>query len=236
MQPPHPQPPQPPHPQQPQPYPPQPYAAPYALTPTARPPRPGWGRFWLGVLAGGCGVLVVEALALLVLLVVLGSAISSALRGQSGSGALPGVPGGLPLPSGLPGIAQRSDPCSPQPCMAHSGLTVLVSDVQRDAGPATGGAGAHVVQLGVTFVSTSGTHNITPEEVVLRDASGSMVLAGAGGSSSDCADATVSRALDAGQRAGPYVLCYAAGGSANAPLTLVWIDPEDLSIVELTLP
>lgn len=216
----------------------QPYRqqAPYPLMPAARPPQPGWGRFWLGVLAGGCGVLVVEALALLVLLVVLGSAISGALRGQGGSGALPGVPGGLPLPSGLPGISQRSDPCSPRPCMAHSGLTVLVSDVQRDAGPAPGGGGARLVRLSVTFVSTSGTHTITPEEVALRDGTGSMVLAGAQGSSADCAGAAVSRELEAGQRAGPYALCYAAGGAAAGPLTLVWVDPEDLSIVELTLP
>jgi hypothetical protein len=208
---------------------------PYAQAPYARPPQPGWGRFWLGVLAGGCGVLVLEALALLVILVALGSAISSALGG-GGSTTLPGVPGGVPLPSGLPGLSQRSDPCSPQPCMAHSGVTVLVSDVERDAGPAPDGR-SHVVRLNVTFVDTSGTHTITPQEIALRDSTGGMTLAGANRTTSaDCSDPAVAREVEAGQRAGPYTLCYAAAGAASAPLTLVWIDPEDLAIVELKLP
>jgi hypothetical protein len=40
----------------------------------------------------------------------------------------------------------------------------------------------------------------------------------------------------AGQRQGPYHSCYVAGGAASALLTLVRIDPEDMSVIELNLP
>lgn len=220
------------------------YQPPYAPPP---PPQPGWGRFWLGVLAGGCGVLVLEALALVVVLVLLGSAVSSTLRqaggasGGTGTGGLPAIPGlpggsgGVQLPTGLPGLTQKSDACSPQPCMAHSGLTVLVGDVQRSAGTSADGK-THLVKMTVTFVDSAGTHTVTPEEIALRDATGSMTLAGIDPASAQCGDATVSKDLQPGQRAGPYTICFSAGGAASAPLTLVWIDPEDLAVVELRLP
>lgn len=196
-------------------------------------PRPGWGRFWLGVLAGGCGVLLLAALAFVILLVAVGSALNSAVH--QGGGSLPGLPGGLPIPSSLPGISQRSDPCSPQPCMAHGGVTVLVGGVTRDAGPASE-SGSHLVRVQLTFAGTAGTHTVTPEEVAIRDGSGSMTLAGVDQAAAACGDATVSQDVAAGQRAGPYTVCYSVSGAANAPLTLVWVDPEDLSLVELKLP
>jgi hypothetical protein len=196
-----------------------------------QPPRPGWGRFWLGALAGGCGVLLLEAVALGVVLLVVGSAITGAVR-QVGNG---GLPGGLPAPSGLPGLSQSSDPCSPQPCMAHSGLTVLVGGLDRSAGPASDGR-SHLVRLTITFVDTTGSHTVTPEEVAIRDSTGGMTLAGVDQAAAGCGDANVSADVEAGQRAGPYTVCYAVAGTAGTPLTLVWIDPEDLSIVELKLP
>lgn len=195
------------------------------------PPRPGWGRFWLGALAGGCAVLLLEAVALLVVVAVIGTAIGGMVR-QNGGG---GLPGGLALPTGLPALAQRSDPCSPRPCMAHGGLTVLVSDVNRSAGPASDGR-SHLVSVSITFVDTSGTHTVTPEEVAIRDANGGMTLAGVDQAAASCGDTGTSSDVAPGQRAGPYRLCFAVGGAADAPLTLVWIDPEDLSIVELDLP
>lgn len=203
--------------------------------PSYAPPQPpvaGWGRFWLGVLAGGCAVLFLEAVALLVALAVIGTAIGGIVRQNGGGGALPG---GLPLPTGLPALSQRSDPCSPQPCMAHGGLTVLVGEVNRGAGPASDGR-SHLVAVSVTFVSTSGAHTVTPEEVAIRDAAGGMTLAGVDQAAASCGDAGASADVAPGQRAGPYRLCFAVSGAADAPLTLVWIDPEDLSIVELKLP
>jgi len=100
-------------------------------------------------------VLLVELLVLLVGVFVVGSAVNSALRQGGGS-----LPGGLPLPTALPNLAARSDPCSPRPCMAHGGVTVLVGPVNRGAGPA--GGGAHLVKVEVTFVDTAGGHTITP--------------------------------------------------------------------------
>ena len=207
--------------------PPQPYYA------SPQPPRASWGRFWLGMLVGGCAVLLLEGVALLVVAAVIGTAIGGFVR-QSGGGGGP-LPGGLPLSTGLPVLSQRSDPCSPQPCMAHGGLTVLVTDVNRSAGPASDGR-SHLVAVSVTFVDTSGTHTVTPEEVAIRDASGGMTLAGVDPAAASCGDTGASTDVAAGQRAGPYRLCFAVGGAADAPLTLVWINPEDLSIVELKLP
>jgi hypothetical protein len=198
----------------------------------AGPPRPGWGRFWLGVLAGGCAVLLLEALAVLLLGAFVGALVTSALR-QSGMGA-PGLtlPSGLSLPSGLPRLQTRSDPCSPQPCLAHGGVTVLVSGIRRDAGAS--GSGAHVVRLQVTFVGTAGSHTVTPEEVALLDSGGNLVLPSpeAGG---DCGGGSEPQQLEAGQRLGPYAACYTVDGAVNAPLSVAWVDPDDLAIVETRL-
>jgi hypothetical protein len=214
--------------------PPQPYVPP----PPGQPPRAGWGRFWIGVLTGGCAVLALEAVAALVFALVLGAAINGVVRqGSGGGGVLPGgLPGGLPLPSGLPRLSQSSDPCSPAPCVAHGGVTVLVASVDRGAGAASDPR-EHLVRVRVSFIATSGTHTVTPESVAIRDSTGGMTLAGVDQAAAACGDdATTSTDLTAGQRAGPYTLCYAVGGAASAPLTLVWIDPEDLSVVELKLP
>jgi hypothetical protein len=192
-------------------------------------PRAGWARFWLGVLTGGCSVLLVELLVLLVGIFLVGSAVNSALRQSGGS-----LPGGLPLPTGLPNLSARSDPCSPRPCMAHGGVTVLVGTVNRSAGPAES-SGAHLVRVQVTFVDTSGAHTITPDEVAIRDSTGGMTLPGVDAAAAACGTANASQDLQAGQRAGPFALCYAVGGAASAPLSLVWINPEDLSLVELRL-
>jgi hypothetical protein len=195
------------------------------------PPRAGWGRFWLGVLAGGCGVVALEGLAFLVLFVALGAAVNSAVRGNGGS--LPGMPG---LPgAALPDLAQHSDPCGPQPCLSHGGVAVFIANVNRNAGPAST-SGAHLVRLDLTFVGTSGTHTVTPESVAIQDSSGSMTLAGIDQAAARCGSASVSQEVTSGQRAGPFTVCYAVSGPASAPLTLVWVNPEDLSVVELKLP
>lgn len=199
--------------------------------PPPQPAPPGWSRFWLGVLAGGCGVVVLEAVATLVLLLVIGVTIGSAVRSATNGGS--GLPG-LPLPSGLPQIATRGDPCSPQPCVAHGGVTVLISDVNRNAGPAPDGR-AHLVELDVTFVGTAGTHTVTSEEVVLRDSSGAPIPAGVDPAPAGCDSTPVTADVAAGQRLGPYHVCYEVSDPASAPLTLIWVNPEDLAAIQLTL-
>jgi hypothetical protein len=195
-------------------------------------PQPGWGRFWLGVLAGGCAVLLVEGIAGLVLLALIGSAIGGALQsGRAGGGApaIPGVtlPSGIALPTGLPQLNARSDPCSPQPCLAHGGVTVLVGGVSR------GAAGPHLVRMDVTFVGTAGTHTVTTSEVALQEPGGNVVLPSAAG---DCPAPAALQELQAGQRLGPFPACYTLNGAASAPLTLLWVDPEDFSVVQTRLP
>jgi hypothetical protein len=205
------------------------------VPPVPQPPRPGSGRFWLGVLAGGCGVLVLEALIFLIVTVVLGVALKSALRSPTG-GVGPGLPGGVSLPSNVPGFSQSSDPCSPQPCMAHGGVTVLVGGVNRSAGASAGGS--HLVAVTVTFADTSGTHTVTPAELGMRDPSGTLTLPDASAASPACAGASTTQQQDVGpgQKAGPYTVCYSVSGPASGPLTLVWVDPADLSLTELKLP
>jgi hypothetical protein len=119
--------------------------------------------------------------------------------------------------------------------MARSGITVLVSSVNRDAGPASDGK-AHLVRVEVTFVDTSGAHTVTPEEVAMRDSTGTMLLPGMDRAAAACGSGPPAQDLQSGQKAGPYPLCYAAAGAPSDRLTLVWVNPEDLSIVELTLP
>jgi hypothetical protein len=196
------------------------------------PQRAGWGRFWLGVLAGGCAVVLLEAVAVLIVGALVGSAINAALH-QSGQGA-PGLPGvslpSLTLPSSLPHLNPRSDPCTPQPCVAHDGVTVLVGGVNRGEG---GASGTHVVRLNVTFVGTAGTHTVTPSEVALQDSGGNVVLPSV---PAGCAPPAAPQQLQAGQRLGPFPACYTVSGAASAPLTLAWVNPDDFSVVETRLP
>lgn len=197
-----------------------------------QPARSGWGRFWLGVLTGGCAVLLLEAVVVLALAAFLGAAIGSALRHPAtGIGGI-ALPSGLSLPSGLPRLQTSSDPCSPQPCLAHGGVTVLISGVNRDAGAS--GSGAHVVQFQVTFVGTSGSHTVTADEVVLSDSAGNLVLPSAD-AAGDCGGGPGAQQLAAGQRLGPYTACYAVDGAVGAPLSVAWVDPEDFSIVQTRL-
>ncbi|HEY4027794.1 MAG TPA: hypothetical protein VGO86_15310 [Candidatus Dormibacteraeota bacterium] len=198
--------------------------------PYPAPPRAGWSRFWLGVLAGGCGLLLVELLVVGVGALLVGSAITSALRGGSG-----GLPGRLRLPANLPNLSTRSDSCSPQPCLAHGGITVLVGNVNRNAGAAET-SGEHLVQVDVTFVGTAGTHTINPDEIAIRDSTGAMTLPGLDPAAARCGATPATQDLRAGQRAGPFSLCYAVGDAAGGAVTLIWIDPEDVSVIELPLP
>jgi hypothetical protein len=216
----------------PSPYIPQPQQPPRQPPPTQPQRQPGWGRFWLGVLAGGCAVLLVEGIAGLVLVALIGSAIAGALQsGQSGGGApaMPGVtlPSGVALPAGLPQLNVRSDPCSPRPCLAHGGVTVLVGGVSR------GAAGPHLVRMDVTFVGTAGTHTVTTSEVALQEPGGNLALPSAAG---DCPAPAALQELQAGQRLGPFPACYSLSGAASAPLTLLWVDPEDFAVVQTRLP
>jgi hypothetical protein len=184
------------------------------------------------VLAGGCGVVLLEVVATLVLLVIIGATIGSAVRSATNGGS--GLPG-LTLPSGLPQIATSSDPCSPRPCVAHGGVTVLVSNVNRNAGPAPNGR-AHLVELDVTFVGTAGTHTVTSEEVVLRDSAGAPIPAGVDPAPAGCDSPPVTADVAAGQRLGPYHVCYEVNEPGSAPLTLIWVNPEDLAAIQVTLP
>jgi hypothetical protein len=182
-------------------------------------------------------VLLLQGIGLAVLGAVVGSAVAAAVRQVGpGGGAAPGVPGLPPglLPSGLPQLGTASDPCAPRPCLAHGGVTVLVGRVVRDAGPAPE-SGRHLVRLEVTFVGGSGSHEVATGELALKDSAGNLVLP-APAAGADCPGPGEAASLQAGQRLGPEAVCFSVPGVAGAPLSLVWVDPEDFSIVETRLP
>jgi hypothetical protein len=203
-----------------------------AQPPVPPPMRRVRGRFWLGVLTGGCAVLVLEAIVILVAAVLIGSAIHAAVT-SAGPG-LAGLPN-VPLPSGLPQLNAKSDACAPPPCLAHGGVTVLVSNVTRNAGTQSGG-GSDVVQLDVTFVGTSGTHTVAPGEIALRDSAGNLVLSTAEPSVTGCEGEASPQEIGSGERIGPVRTCFVISGQSTGPLSVVWIDAEDFAILELRLP
>ena len=169
------------------------------------PRRSGWGRFWIGVLVGGCGLLLLEAFGTCAVILVGGSA---ALRA---------------LPSPAPTTTQ-SQPCSPQPCLSRNGLTLQVSAVNRDAGVGapfgSPDPAFHRVILTVTFIDQAGDHEVSVfPYVYVTDSSGqprfSLTVA------AGC-DRPSGAHLTAGQKLGPLHLCFDVRGAPATPLTLTW--------------
>jgi len=100
-------------------FPPHPYGSPELHPAFQRPSRKGRGRFWLGVLAGGCGVIILGLIGLLALGVALGPRLA---RSPTVPAAVPTVPA-----TSCPGA---------KACATEDGVTLLVLQVDRDYHPA----------------------------------------------------------------------------------------------------
>jgi hypothetical protein len=177
--------------------------SPQSYQPQAR--RSGWGRFWIGVLVGGCGLLLIEAFGTCAVFLIGGAAALHA----------------LPSPGFTTG---QSQPCSPQPCLARNGLTLEVNAVNRNVGVGapfgTPDPAFHRVILTVTFVDEAGDHEVSVfPYVYITDSSGQQrfsltVAAGC--------DVPSGAHLTAGQKLGPLHLCFDVRGAPATTLTLTW--------------
>jgi hypothetical protein len=194
-----------------------------------QPPRQSHtARNWLIGLSIGCGSLILLGTVGLVGLIWVGSKLATS----------------IPTP------AQASFNCQPKPCAAFDGLTLLISNIDRDYQPkdvpsyeqrnASPRPGFHFVRLEVTFTVQSGEHEIDPLDTVqLKDSLGFQQT----GLALDLVDphclAPTGATVAAGSKYGPVPLCFEAGGSTTGPLKLVWI-PSGLTGpqpgVEITLP
>lgn len=186
----------------------------------AQPPRQRSG-FWGGCLVGGCLVVILEFVLVIGAGVLLGAAASRTLSSVNSS---------------LQGVLPSSEPCTPHPCAAHNGLVLLVSNVNRNAGPGTavppGQPALHRVRLDITFVAQSGDHDVT-SAITLRDGISAIrpPVTGTG------CGTYPSGSLTAGQKLGPSTLCFDAAGNAGDALNLDWVPGEggSLAVLELKL-
>jgi hypothetical protein len=170
-----------------------------------QPRRSGWGRFWIGVLVGGCGLLLIEAFGTCAVFLIGGSAALHA------------------LPS--PGLAPaQSQACTPQPCLARNGLTLQVNAINRDAGVGapfgTPDPAFHRVIVTVTFIDQAGDHEVSIFPYVnVTDSSGQQRFGLAVATGCDFSSGAH---LTAGQKLGPLHLCFDVRGAPATPLTLTW--------------
>jgi hypothetical protein len=94
--------------------------------------------------------------------------------------------------------------------------------------------GFHVARVTVTFRDVSGEQQVSPaDEFSLRDALGVWQQTGfwLGGAPAGCLDpenARIMETLAPGGTAGPFNICFEAGGSVSAPLLLAW-EPNALT-------
>ena len=122
--------------------------------------------------------------------------------------------------------------CSPEPCADYKGLQMRVLAVNSDFLPWTNGF--HVVRVTVRYQDVSGEQQADPTtELAVRDAVGVWQQTGfwLGSAPAGCTDpqnVVEPIALAPGGTAGPYNLCFEAGGSASAPLLLAW-EPSALT-------
>jgi hypothetical protein len=149
-----------------------------------------------------------------------------------------GVVGIIYLASKVPTPTTSSSPasftCQPKPCAVFQGVTLTVSNIDRDYKPqdvpsyeqsnASPRPGFHFVRLEATFTVQSGEHEIDPLDTVqLKDSLGyqqsGLALFMVDPHCNPPSGATVA----AGSKYGPVPLCFEAGGSTTGPLTLVWI-------------
>lgn len=147
------------------------------------------------------------------------AAASALLLAACGSttGSSSGSTGGQPA-------AKATPACSPAPCATKDGVTVTVSNLNRNVPPAQFEqlpANTHIVSLMVGFQNeASQEYNANPFNFVLKDSTGvkhqlAFTMA-AGCTSWQPVNLTRGAAL------APQPLCFQANGDPNAPLTLVW--------------
>ncbi len=184
--------------------------------PIAPPPRRGgWGRFWIGVLAGGCGLLVLEAFATCGVFLVGGSAVLNA------------------LPS--PNAGSQSQSCAPQPCLGHGGLILEISGLNKNVGQGapfgTPDPAYHRVTFDVTFVDQSGDHEVTSGDVLLLDATGAIRLP----SFNAGCDFDWGAVLHPGKTLGPKHLCFDTLGAPSGAITVQWLAHSSSGPAVLTL-
>lgn len=145
------------------------------------------------------------------------TALVLAACGSTTTGSPSGSAGGRPAASATPA-------CSPAPCATKDGVTVTVSNLNRNV-PAGEfdqvPAGAHYVSVMVGFKNVGNQeYNANPTTFVLKDATGVKhqlaFTTAAGCTSWQAVNLTKGAAL------APQPLCFQANGDPNAPLTLVW--------------
>jgi hypothetical protein len=130
--------------------------------------------------------------------------------------------------------------CQPKPCASIQGVTLSVSNIDRDFKPAqypTGSVGGlagltppsprpsyHFVRVEVTFRVTQGSHELDPLVLNLKDPLGyqqpaDLFIDPAG---KGC-DTTQGGLYGQGSTLGPTPVCFEVAGPINGALTLIWI-------------
>lgn len=116
--------------------------------------------------------------------------------------------------------------CTPEPCATYMGMTLQVVSVEKNFQPSTNGF--HFARVTVKYLDTSGEQHAFPSgELALRDAVGVWQSTGnwlVGDTPTGCIDPLTEpdEKLAPGATAGPYGICFKAGGDAAAPLLLSW--------------
>ncbi len=177
--------------------------------------RGGWGRFWIGVAVGGCGLLLLEGFATCGVFLVGGSAVLNALPSPNAGG--------------------QSQSCAPQPCLSHAGLTLEISGLNKNAGQGapfgTPNPAYHRVTFDVTFIDQSGDHEVTSGDVLLLDATGAIRLP----SFVKGCDFDWGGVLNPGKTLGPKHLCFDALGAPSDAFTVQWLAHSSSGPSVLTL-
>lgn len=132
------------------------------------------------------------------------------------------VPSAQPAIVGLPS-------CHPAPCADYQGFVLRVVAVDRDFHPGPGGVdtpgpGFHIVRVTISFSDVTGEHGYSSGfDLSVVDPAGTAqsnfnTIYGRG------CPAFLPDAQDMapGGHAGPFDVCYPAGGSARGSLTLAW--------------
>lgn len=153
----------------------------------------------------------------LLLSLAAGAALVLAACGSSTTPSSSGSAGGQPA-------AKATPACSPAPCATKDGVTVTVSNLNRNVPPGEFDqlpAGTHLVSVMVGFKNAADQeYNANPTSFVLKDSTGvkrQLTFTTATGCTSwQAVNLTKGAAL------APQPLCFQAAGDPNAPLTLVW--------------
>lgn len=119
--------------------------------------------------------------------------------------------------------------CAPAPCADYHGFVLKVTAVNRNFQPGPGGvdtpgAGFHIVRVTITFDDIIGEHGYNEGfDLSLVDATGA-VQDNLGAVYGEGCPTFLPSAQDMapGGHAGPFTICYPAGGSPSGPLALAW--------------